>query len=155
MSEDNKAVVRDVIEQGYNKNNLSVVEETYARDFVLHWLEHDQPVAEERGPEAAKAVISRLRKAFPDFHLAADTMIAEGDMVAAPWTITGTHRGEYVTALGTFPPTGNYVKLRGITIFRLSHGKIVEQRTSRDRLGFWQQMGGPGPSEILAKVARK
>ncbi len=152
MSVDNKAIVRRYIEEGYNRGNVSVVEEIFTRDSIKHRLQHGS--AEERGPDPLKALISGLRKAFPDFHVVIDTMIAEGDMVAMRSTHTGTHRGELATPLGAFPPSGNHVKFEGITIFRLSHGKIVEEWTCVDRLGFWQQMGGPEPSEIM-KVARK
>lgn len=36
MSVDNKAIVRRYVEEAYNKNNPSVVEETYARDHIKH-----------------------------------------------------------------------------------------------------------------------
>ncbi len=154
MSADNKAIVRKYLEEAYNKGNPSVVEETYARDHIKHWVRHGS--ADETGYDAKKATASGLRKVFPDdLHMAADAMIAEGDMVAVQWTFTGTHRGEFVIPSGALPPTGNHVKVEGMTIFRLSHGKIVEEWTCFDRLGFWQQMGGPEPSEIVPKVARK
>jgi predicted ester cyclase len=153
MSEDNKAVVRRYIEEAYNKGNVSVVEETFARDILQHWVQHGVP--DERGLDAKKATPTRLRRVFPDLHLVSEAMIAEGDMVAHRWTFTGTHRGESATPFGTLPPTGNHVKAQGITIFRLSHGKIVEEWSCSDRLGRWEQMGGPKPSEIIAKAARK
>ncbi len=153
MSEDNKAVVRRYVEEAYNKGNPSVVEETYARDHVKHWVRYG--AADETGYDAKKATGITFRKLFPDLHVAPDTMIAEGDMVAVQWTLTGTHRGELTTPFGALPPTGNHVKQEGITVFRLSHGKIVEEWTCFDRLGLWQQMGGPEPSEIVSKAGRR
>ena len=153
MSENNKAVVRKYLE-AYNKGNLSVVDETYSPDILKHWVQHGMP--DERGLDAKKATPARLRRAFPDdLHLTADAMIAEGDMVAVRWTFTGTHRGELATPFGTLPPTGNHVKVQGITILRLSHGKIVEEWSCSDRLGRWEQMGGPKPSEIIVKAPRE
>lgn len=151
MSEDNKAIARKYLDEAYNKGNLSAVEETFAPDVVKRWVQHG--AAEERGLDAKKATPIRLRKAFPDLHLAPDAMIAEGDMVAVQWTLTGTHSGEYATAVVALPPTGNHVKVGGVTVFRLFDGKIVDEWTCFDRLGFRQQMGGPEPSEIFSKIA--
>jgi len=153
VSEDNKAVVRKYLE-AYNTGNLSVVDETYAPEILKHWVYYG--AADERGLDAKKATATRLRTAFPDdLQLTADAMIAEGDLVALRWTLTGTHRGGYETPFGTLPSTGNSVTRQGITIFRLSQGKIVEEWSCSDRVGAWQQMGGPEPSELIAETVRE
>jgi hypothetical protein len=90
MSEANKSIVRAVVEEGYNSNNLSIIEETHAQNFVVRWL--FARTEEDRGPQAAAAIISALRDALPDLHVTIDNMIAEGDLVALHWTIDGTHR---------------------------------------------------------------
>jgi hypothetical protein len=60
--------------------------------------------------------------AFPDFHIAVDDLIAEDDRVSARITQQATHQGEF---LG-IPATGKQVTLRGIAIYRIEKGKIVE-----------------------------
>jgi predicted ester cyclase len=42
--------------------------------------------------------------------------------VAARWTITGTHTGEW----NGLAPTGTTIQYSGMTLFRLAGGKIVE-----------------------------
>jgi predicted ester cyclase len=65
-------------------------------------------------------------------------MVAEGDMVVMRFRGSGTHEGE-TEAFG--PPTGKRMEITGITIKRLSDGKIVEAWTNFDALGMMQQLG--------------
>ena len=58
-------------------------------------------------------------------------------MVAVRWTLRGTHEGSF---LG-IAPTGRAVTYTGISIFRLSCGKIVERWNKADALGLLQQLG--------------
>jgi predicted ester cyclase len=66
-----------------------------------------------------------------------EAQIAEGDMVATRWTACGTHDGDFQGV----PPTGREVTLRGMTIFRIADGKLVEGWTNPDLLGVMQQIG--------------
>jgi predicted ester cyclase len=65
-------------------------------------------------------------------------MVAEGDKVVMRFRGSGTHEGE-TEAFG--PPTGKRMEITGITIKRLSEGKIVEAWTNSDALGMMQQLG--------------
>jgi predicted ester cyclase len=75
--------------------------------------------------------------AFPDFHITVDEMIAEGDKVAARWTATLTHEGEFMG----IPPTGVQATISGMVIYRFADGKIVEIWHIGDSLGLLQQLG--------------
>jgi steroid delta-isomerase-like uncharacterized protein len=95
------------------------------------------------GIEAWKKFQSKYRKAFPDHRLAIEDQIAEGDKVVTRWTTQGTHKAD----LPGIPATGKHVKITGITISRLSNGKIVEEWQNWDALGLLQQLDvvhGPG-----------
>ena len=50
-------------------------------------------------------------------------MVAEGDKVAGLWTFQGTHTGSGYEGL---PATGTKVEVRGITIWRIVDGRIVD-----------------------------
>jgi predicted ester cyclase len=68
-------------------------------------------------------------------------VIAEGDFVVAPWTISGTHLGE----LMGIPPSGKGVRWGGITIYRIEAGRVVDERGEEDGLGLLRQIGAvPG-----------
>ena len=66
------------------------------------------------------------------------------DKVAVRVTNRGTHQGE----LMGIPPTGRQVTITGITINRLSGGKIEEQWNNFDQLGVLRQLGvAPAPGQ--------
>ncbi|HSA79989.1 MAG TPA: ester cyclase, partial [Geminicoccaceae bacterium] len=85
MSERNKAQVRRVIEEIYNRGDLAVVDELAASDLVIHASSQDI-----RGRDGAKQYVAALRAGFPDLHLTVEDQVAEGDMVVTRWTARGT-----------------------------------------------------------------
>ncbi len=135
MSEENKAVVRREFEEIFNHTgNLDAAEEIYAPDYVSH----EPTSGEVRGIEGAKQFAATYREAFPDLENTIEDMVAEGDEVVVRFKARGTHQGE-TEAFG--PPTGERMEITGITIKRLSEGKIVEAWTNFDALGMMQQLG--------------
>jgi steroid delta-isomerase-like uncharacterized protein len=133
MSERNKELVRRCIEQALNTGNLNVADEVLANDYVYR----EPTVGEKRGREGFKQLITMYRTAFPDVRLTVEQQIAEGDLVVTRWTARGTHRGELFGAA----PTNKQVTVQGITISRISNGKIVEDVESYDALGMLRQIG--------------
>jgi predicted ester cyclase len=82
-----------------------------------------------------------FRAAFPDWHSDLDFLVGEKDIVVELFTASGTHRAEVMGVA----PTGNTVTLRGINVFRVADGKIVERWGRLDDLGLLQQLGiAPG-----------
>lgn len=128
--EENRAIIRRGIEEGWNKQSLDVFDEVVAGDVVHHnW--------ETRGVEAFKGHILDGMTAFPDCHMTIEDMIAEGDRVAVRYTFRGTQRGE----TQGIPPTGKTVAVPGIFICRCRDGRIVEEWDFWDDLGLLQQLG--------------
>ncbi len=99
---------------------------------------------EETGAELLKEVFARLSRAFPDLDIMIEDLIAEGDMVVARNTVTGTHRGEYMG----LPPTGKSITYNEIFIARFSDGRIAETWGVVDVLSQLKQLGAfpAGPS---------
>jgi steroid delta-isomerase-like uncharacterized protein len=123
--------------QVWNTGDLASIEEIVATDFVNHDLNHP----EKTDFQSYRAWVAENRTAFPDFHVEVHDMIAEGDKVASRWTVTGTHKGNF---LGV-PPTSARVTVTGMNIHRLVDGKIVEAWWSYDMLGMMQQLGVISP----------
>jgi steroid delta-isomerase-like uncharacterized protein len=132
MSERNKAQVRRVIDEIYNRGDLAVVDELAASDLVIHVSS-----GEIRGREGGKQYVLALRTGFPDLHLTVEDQIAEGDMVVTRWTARGTHTGEFQS----IPATGKAIRVAGTDIDRVIDGKSVECWAHVDELGLMQQLG--------------
>jgi steroid delta-isomerase-like uncharacterized protein len=124
--EKNKTITRRGLEELWNKGDISLVDDIYDTNFVNHEVTHRQ----YKDLESYKQYVTAIHSVMSDFCVNIEDIVAEGDEVAARWIVSGTER-----------ETGNYYSWGGITIFRLSGGKIVEAWWSRDALGITQQMG--------------
>ncbi len=133
-AEESKATMRrylDVFEQG---NNLDILDELLAPDYINHTpATPDLPT----GPEGVKGVVTMFRSAMPDLRVIVQDMIAEGDKVATRYTLEGTHRGE----LFGVPPTGQRLSIKSISVERVLEGKIREHWRVTDSLDMMQQLG--------------
>jgi steroid delta-isomerase-like uncharacterized protein len=132
-TETNKATVRRMIERVWNEHRLDLVEEFFSEDVILH----SAGLPTSSGLETLREATAMGLKAFPDQKLTIEGEIAEGDIVAAHWTVTGTHKGE----LMGIPPTGKQFTHAGMTFYRLANAKIVETWFLADTLGQMQQLG--------------
>ncbi len=140
-SEQNKALVHQLVEEVINQGNASMVDELLAPDFVER---EDLPPGMPRDREALKQLTTMLHSAFPDFKATIDDIVAEGDKVVIRQTWSGTHKGEFMGV----PPTGKSVSFGVIDIIRMAGGKCVEHWGQMDNMGLMQQLGAipaPGP----------
>jgi steroid delta-isomerase-like uncharacterized protein len=134
MSEHNKAIVRRLFTELWNNGNLSVADEVFAPNYA-----HYDPSTPDfgRGPDSEKKRAALYRAAFPDLHLTIEDVIAEGETVMTRWSCRGTHKGD----LNGIAPTGKQITISGLTVARVSNGKIVEGYVNWDALGLMQQLG--------------
>ena len=89
------------------------------------------------GAERLKEIFATLHRAYPDLHVTAEDVIAEGDRVVVRNTVTGTHRGEYMG----IAPTGRSVTYSEIFVFRVADGRIAETWGVVDVLSQLRQLG--------------
>lgn len=129
----NKQLVNDFIQELFSKGDLGAVDRYLHPDFVSH----DPPFpGAPAGPEGMRQAAAMFRQALPDWHSDVEALIAEGDIVVEQFTASGTHRAELMGA----PPMGKTVTLRGVNIFRIDGGKIVERWGYLDQLGLLRQL---------------
>ena len=95
MSERNKAHVRRIIEEVYNRGDLGAVAEVASSDLVIH-----APSGDIRGHEGAREYVAALRTGFPNLTITIEDQVAEGDMVVTRWVARGTHRGPFNGTFG-------------------------------------------------------
>ena len=132
MSEENKAVIRRLVEEVYNEGNLDVVDELVAADVFNH-----PAVPEHRhGIDGFKHVIEWIRDIGPT-HYDIDDIIAEGEKVAVRMTVSGTQTGP----IRDIPATGKSFSVDYVHWFRMVDGKVAELWAVRDDLTRMQQLG--------------
>jgi predicted ester cyclase len=124
-TEENKAIVRRLIEEIWNTSDYSQLEEVAAPEFA----------------ESTRQFNQWVRAVLPDHSNTIEDMIAEGDKVVVRWTLRGTHEGVLESEFGPLAPTGKQMTVTGIHIFRIANGKIEERWAETDTLRMLQQAG--------------
>ncbi len=122
MSEENKAVVRRLVDEVLNAGRMEVIDELYAATLV---------------PEA-KRWIAPFRVSFPDVHMDVVDLIAEDDKVVGRFNCSGTHLGEW---LGHAPTGRRFEAVDEVSIYRFNDGKIIHAWGIEDTLGRLEQLG--------------
>jgi steroid delta-isomerase-like uncharacterized protein len=89
------------------------------------------------GPAAYRRQVERFLTGLPDLKFKIDDTISEKDKLVVSWTISGTHKGDF---LGV-PATDKKVTFSGITINQIANGKIIESTVIWDGLGLLEQFG--------------
>src|SRR5258708_14867442 len=100
-TEQNKALIRRWVEEGWNKGNLAVVDEIYAPNVVQHDPNSPMPV---NSSEALKQYAGGYRPAFPDLAFTIVDFIGEGGKGFWRFTSQGTPPGP----LGPLPAPGKH-----------------------------------------------
>jgi steroid delta-isomerase-like uncharacterized protein len=134
MPIDSEAIVRRLYQEVWNRRKLELVSDLISPSHALH---DNNSSGSSVGPEAYKALMALYLAAFPDLRVTVEDTVAEKDKVAASWTISGTHKGEFWGVR----PTNKKMSLDGITIHHIANGKIIDSYISFDALGLMRQLG--------------
>ena len=132
---DNKALIRRWLEEAWNAGNLDVYNELIHPHAARH--DHRHHLGYGARPAERQRMVATIRAAIPDIHITIEDQIAEGDKVATRWTLTGTHQAPL---LGV-PPSGKQGAVTGLDISQIANGRLVEDWSEWDRLGFLRQLG--------------
>jgi steroid delta-isomerase-like uncharacterized protein len=90
----------------------------------------------QSGRDAVIATVSRVDDSLGGLKREARDVIVDGPFVAIRYQVRGTHDREYAG----IPPTGREIETRGIVIFRLHDGQVVEGWNTIDQRGRLAQM---------------
>jgi predicted ester cyclase len=134
--EKNKATIRRVVEEVFNRGNVSIIPELIDPEYVYR-----STFGEYKGPEGFKRLVLEERAAIPDEHMQIDEMIGEGDRLAVRLSWTGTFTGKW----GPLEPTGRKINMTAAFFYRFRDGKEVEAIPFANMLVFFQQLGIPVP----------
>jgi steroid delta-isomerase-like uncharacterized protein len=148
MAQENSALIRRWFEEVWNNGRMAAIDEMASPDVVGHGqAQHDTVI----GREQFRTFAGEFRRAFPDLKVKIDHIVEQGDKVAARWTATMTHQGEF---LG-FAPTGKKATITGTSIQRFSDGKIVEGWDNWDQLGLLVQIGAVPAAHFVPPAERR
>jgi serine phosphatase RsbU (regulator of sigma subunit) len=132
VEENNKALVRRLFDEVYNRGNLDIADELLSPDYA----DHTAPPGRYAGREGLKRSVAKQRASSSDLHINIEEQIAEGDKVVT-WVIgSGTHDRERFMDLA---PTGARMTMKHIIISRVVEGKIVEEWSVSDVSAIWQR----------------
>jgi steroid delta-isomerase-like uncharacterized protein len=118
-----------------NQKNDATLKALVAADFICHVGGVSSTASEGREAWVRRSRV--MRTAFPDFHIAIEDLLVDDDKVVMRYRGQGTHGGPS----GPAAPTNKAVTYTGIAIFRISNGKIAEEWTEYDSVGFMRQTG--------------
>jgi steroid delta-isomerase-like uncharacterized protein len=140
----NKDLVRAFTEAG-NAADWNGLAEIVAEDFTRHSAATAGPPVTSRDEfiELQKVFLS----SFPDQHVKLEQLVAEGNLVAALATYSGTQTGP----MGDFLATGKAVQAPFLAMFRIESGRIAELWVEWDNVAMLSQLGLFPPSPPAAR----
>jgi predicted ester cyclase len=121
-SEQNKRLVRRLIDEAVGERNLAVLDELAAGEFA----------------QIAKRWIHPFQSAFPDFEMEIVELIADDEKAVGHFRCSGTHRGEWLGVPGT---GRRFDDVDEIYIFEIKDGKLVGAFGVEDNLTRMRQLG--------------
>lgn len=129
---ENRELIRHIMEDGFNRADMSVVYDSFVEDYVRHGHGVDSmgSLAEH------VADLQARHAAFDRARFEIHQMVAEGDMVAVHYTFHGVHTGEFAG----IAPTGRAVTRPSSAFFRIADGKVVEGTVVSDGGGLLAQL---------------
>jgi predicted ester cyclase len=119
--EKNKATVRLLVDRVINEWHIDEIGSVFTREAALR----------------ARDDFTSFRRAFPDWQMDLQELVAEGDTVVARFKCRGTHEGEWRGD----QPTGKTMAVDEVFFFRFHHGLIAEMWAIEDSWARKSQLG--------------
>lgn len=130
-------LVRQWMEDGWNRQRDEAVEACFAADFVGH--DAYQPPL--HGHADVRSFVHGIRSAFGDLSIRVDDVLVEGDRAATRITVRARHTGEFLGHAAT----GASLTFPALIIFRLQGGLFREA---------WQHWDVAGVVRAIREVSR-
>ena len=130
-AQQNQAVFRRIIEEGFNQGNLEALDECFPPHYIEHQFDLPSTLEEFKGS------IRYLRETFAPFSLTIEDMVVDSDQV---W-VRMTGRGTDSHGIMGRPPTGRSFAITVFDVGRFEDGKLVEHWGVPDRFHQLAQLG--------------
>ena len=116
-----KQLVQSYYQRVWNEGDLSAIDDIFASEYDR---------------EGLKDTVSLFQWGFPESSMKVVGLIGEGDRVVAHWVAEARHEGK----IFGIEPTGAWVTVKGIEIFQIEDGRVVQDWQVWDRFGLLQQL---------------
>ena len=118
----------------WNRRDAAALSLGYAEDGVIA----SPMFARVEGRLAIRGTYASLFEVFPDWQIAFDTSIADGQRVAIAFSVTATHQGEFMGLAGS----GRRCAFEGVSLYQLDADLLLEEeRRVYDFTGLLAQVG--------------
>jgi predicted ester cyclase len=131
QKEKNKNIIRSYIDEIFNKHNLTLIERYFGGNSI-----EGSPQA-GKGGVGSKQFINEFFKAFPDWYVTIEHIVAENDLVVVFLTGSGTHKGEFQG----ISPTNKLVNIRSAELYKIENERITGHWYVMDQLNLLEQTG--------------
>ena len=131
--EEAKVILDRFMEITMNADTALAVEILHP-DCVLKYPLLPEPI---KGIESYKQFLFNTINTFTEFKATIEEVNVKGDRVWCRYSMSGINTGQ----LGELPAAGKKFQVTGMAITRIVDGKIIEDETYWNVLGFYQQLG--------------
>jgi len=114
--------------------DTTLAEEIVHPDCVLRYPVLPEPI---KGIDGYKNFIKNTADTFSEFVATIEEVNVKGDKIWCRYSMTGINTG----SMGDIPATGKKFQVTGMAITRIADGKIIEDETYWNVLGFYHQLG--------------
>ena len=139
--EENKAIIRRFYDEVMRQGRVQVLDEIMDPDFVDHG---EALFGSPRGRDVLAQAIAGSHSILTGLSVNLEDIIAEGEMVGVRGTMRCVHQGTFLGVAGT----GHELSWKGLAMFRIVNGKIVERWFNSDSISILRQMRlAPGKAQ--------
>ena len=131
-----KELSRRAIEM-WSSNNNGRPEDLFTVDYINHQEPDVEGGSSSKNLEEWKKLVGEYHKSFSDSRVSLLRQIAEGDLVVTHWEITAKQTGDFME----ISPSGTEVSWRGVSIDKVSDGKISESWVNWDKFSCLDGLG--------------
>jgi steroid delta-isomerase-like uncharacterized protein len=134
LTEEEATVILNRLMETLSNTDTVLVDEIIHPDCVLRYPILPEPI---KGIDAYKKFIKSNANTFSEFTGKIEEVNIKGDRIWSRYSMSGINTGP----IGDIPPTGKRFHVTGMGITRIVDGKIIEDETYWNVLGFFQQLG--------------
>ena len=134
LTEEEAKVILDSFMETVMNADTTLADKILHPDCILSYPILPEPI---KGIDNYKNFIKNTTNTFSEFKATIEEVNVKDDKIWCRYSMEGIHSGN----LGDIPATGKKFQVTGMAITRIVDGKIIEDETYWNVLGFYQQLG--------------